>query len=69
TSHHPLVHSTGEITLEHSARSSSRGSIPWPGAVARSVPEILSAGEPKRQATTTFAAFRQQEHTHKLAPP
>ena len=36
--------------------------------VARSVPEIQSAGEPRRIATNIFAAFRRQEHEQKLAP-
>ena len=36
--------------------------------VARSVPEIQSAGEPKRIATSIFAALRQREHVHKSAP-
>src|ERR1035438_4386512 len=34
--------------------------------VARSVPEILSAGDTKRKATSNFAAFRPQEHTPEL---
>jgi hypothetical protein len=29
--------------------------------VARSAPEILSAGDAKRKATSNFAAFRRQE--------
>ena len=36
--------------------------------VARSVPEILSAGDTKRKATSNFAAFRRQEHTQKSTP-
>ena len=35
--------------------------------VACSVPEILSAREPKREATGNFAAFRRLEKTQKLA--
>ena len=36
--------------------------------VARSAPEILSAGDTKRKGTSNFAAFRRQEHTQKSAP-
>ncbi len=54
--------------LKHSARGGYRGSFPWPVVVARSVPEVLAAGEPKREVTSIFAAFRRQEHTQKLAP-
>lgn len=39
------------------------------GVAARSVPEILSAGDTKRKATDVFAAFRRQEHTQSSAPP
>jgi len=37
--------------------------------VARSVLEILSAGDTKGEATSNFAAFRRQEHTQKPTPP
>jgi len=36
--------------------------------VAHGVPEIQSVGEPRRIATSIFAAFRRQEHVHKSAP-
>jgi len=54
--------------LKHDARGGYRGSIPWPGCGRSQRTRIQSAGEPKRQATSTFAAFRQQRHTQKLAP-
>ncbi len=50
------------------ARWPSRGQSHGRIVVARSVPEILSAGEPKRKATRIFAASRRQEHTPKPAP-
>jgi len=53
--------------LEHGACGVDRESIPWPGG-ARSVPKILSAGEPRRITKSIFAAFRRQKHEQKLAP-
>lgn len=49
--------------LKHDARGGYRGSIPWPGCGRAQRTRIQSAGEPKRQATSTFAAFHRQKHT------
>jgi hypothetical protein len=54
--------------LKHGARGGYRGQSHVPVGVARSVPEILSAGDTKRKATGNFAPFRRQEHTQKSAP-
>jgi len=48
--------------LKHDARGGYCGSTRGRVVVARSVPEIQSAGEPKRIATSILAAFRHQEH-------
>jgi hypothetical protein len=37
--------------------------------VARGAPEILSAGDAKRKASSMFAAFRRHENTQKPAHP
>jgi len=58
--------------LKHSGLRGHRGMIPRLAhgrvVVARSVPEILSAGDTQRKATSNFAAFRRQEQTQISAP-
>ncbi len=48
----PSGASTGEATLKHGARGGIAGQSHGRIVVARSVPEILSAGEPRRIATS-----------------
>ena len=54
--------------LKHGAAVALVGQFHGRGVVACSVPEILSAREPKREATGNFAAFRRLEKTQKSAP-
>jgi len=61
------VRPTGEAMLKHVHAVAVTGQSDGRVVAARSVPKILSAGEPRQKVTNHFAAFGPQEPEQKSA--